>query len=107
MARGKTYTAAQEAALRALRDDHPTETYVEVAIRARDYGMVEGKTIEQIADKLSRMYLLEKRAAEMQVLEAQPEETQMQLIVTDPKTDLLARIADTLDRIYALLIKEE
>lgn len=107
MARGKAFTAAQETALRALRDDHPTETYVEVATRAFEYGMVEGKTIEQIADKLSRMYLLEKRAAEMQVLKAQPEETQMQLIVTDPKADLLARIADTLDSIYALLIKED
>lgn len=106
MARGKTYSAAQEAALRSLRADHPDETYVKVAIRARDYGMVEGKTIEQIAGKLSRMYLPEKRAAETQVLEAHPEETQMQLIVTDPKADLLARIADTLDSIYALLIKE-
>lgn len=107
MGRRSTFTTAQEAALRSLRNDHPDETYVKVATRAFDYGMVEGKTIEQIADKLSRMYLPEKRAAEMQVLEAQPEETQMQLIVTDPKTDLLARIADTLDRIYALLIKEE
>lgn len=107
MARGKTYSAAQEAALRSLRADHPDESYAKVAFRAFAYGIVEGKTIKQIADKLSRMYLPEKRAAEMQVLEAQPEETQMQLIVSDPKADLLARIADTLDRIYALLIKEE
>ena len=107
MGRGKTYTAAQVAALRSLRADHPDEPYTKVAFRAFAYGIAEGKTIEQIADKLSRMYLLEKRAAEMQALEAQPEEIQMQLIATDPKTDLLARIADTLDRIYALLIKEE
>lgn len=107
MGRGKAFTSAQVAALRSLRADHPDETYAKVAFRAFSYGIVEGKTINQIADKLSRMYLPEKRAAEMQVLEAQPEETQMQLIVPDPKTDLLARIADTLDRIYALLIKEE
>ena len=106
MARGKAFTAAQEAALRALRDDHPTEAYVEVATRAFEYGMVEGKTIPQIADKLSRIYLLDRKAAKASapfITAIRPEGEQIEMVTRDLKTELLERIAETLERIEGIL----
>lgn len=126
MGRKSSYTEAQEASLRSLREDHPDETYIKVATRAYEYGMCEGKTIYQIADKLSRMYLTERKA--IKVLRDQgaalipyrsatsagpyrttPEsEAQMEMSI-DPSADTLDRIANTLERIEAILntIKEE
>lgn len=125
MGRKSSYTEAQEASLRSLREDHPDETYIKVATRAYEYGMCEGKTIYQIADKLSRMYLTERKA--IKVLRDQgaalipyrttsagpyrttPEsEAQMEISI-DPSADTLDRIANTLERIEAILntIKEE
>lgn len=129
MGRKSSYTEAQEASLRSLREDHPDETYIKVATRAYEYGMCEGKTIYQIADKLSRMYLTERKAIKkaIEVMRSQgatlipyrttpegpypttPEsETQMPISI-DPSANTLDRIATTLERIEAILntIKEE
>lgn len=103
MGRKSTFSEAQEASLRALRDDHPDETYVKVASRALGYGMVEGKTVEQIADKLSRMYLPKINAERAEQFKEQLEETQLQLTVADPRAEALDRIADTLSAIYSLI----
>lgn len=125
MGRKSSYTEAQEASLRSLREDHPDETYIKVATRAFEYGMCEGKTIYQIADKLSRMYLTERKA--IKVLRDQgatlipyrttpegpyrttPESGSQLEISIDPSADTLDRIANALERIEAILntIKEE
>lgn len=117
MGRKSSYTEAQEASLRSLREDHPDETYIKVATRAFDYGMCEGKTIYQIADKLSRMYLTERKA--IKVLRDQgatlipyrttPESGSQMEISIDPSADTLDRIEKALERIEATLntIKEE
>lgn len=109
MGKRDTFTPAQKAALRALREDHPDETYVEVATRAFEYGMIEGKTIPQIADKLSRIYLLDRKAAKAAapfIPAIKPEGEQIEMVTRDLKTELLERIAETLERIEGIL-KEE
>lgn len=107
MSRGPNYTAEESQRLLAIRDDMPEARFTEVADKALAYGIIKGRTRDQIADKLSRLLDERGRASGMTLQRQTPEDTQVEMVVVDRSAALLERIANSLDRLEALMTNKE